>query len=187
MNLTNRVLSFWFAKPDSSESESRPDQWFKVDSDFDREIRDLFLDDYEAAAAGGMSDMAESADGSLALTILLDQFPRNIFRGDPRAFATGAAALDVSRRSIERGFDLGMPPEKRQFLYLPYQHCESLSYQERSVELFGRLNYRDCLEFAVRHRDIIARFGRFPHRNAMLGRKSTAEELEFLKQPGSSF
>lgn len=187
VNSTERLLTFWFGAPGSPEAARRPDQWFKADTAFDRRIRELFLADYEAAAAGGLTDMASTADGSLALTILLDQVPRNIFRGTARAFSTDTAALDLSRRSIARGFDRGLPPVRRQFLYLPYQHSECLADQDRSVALFRDLNYRDGLDYAIRHRDIIARFGRFPHRNAALGRSSTPEEIAFLKQPESSF
>ena len=187
MNFGERIVVFWFGAPGSAESLRRPDQWFKADTEFDREIRDSFGADYEAAAAGRHADLAATADGSLALIVLLDQFPRNMFRGSAKAFATDATALDLARGSVERGFDRGMPPERRQFLYMPYQHTEDLAIQHRSIELFTDLNYMTCLDHAIQHRDIIARFGRFPHRNAALGRTSTAEEIDFLKQPGSSF
>ena len=131
--------------------------------------------------------MSDDALGSLALVILLDQFPRNMFRDTPRAFGTDAKALAISDKAIERGFEQTLIPAERAFLYMPLQHAESLDIQERSVRLFEALDFGNMLDFAIRHRDIIARFGRFPHRNHIVGRGTTAEEREFLKLPDSSF
>ncbi|MEJ2518190.1 MAG: DUF924 domain-containing protein, partial [Methyloceanibacter sp.] len=125
--------------------------------------------------------------GRLAAILVLDQFPRNIYRGSPRAFATDEEALALSRDAIAAGADKELPPEQRAFLYMPFQHTETLADQRRSLELFEALGNPENLDFAARHYEIIERFGRFPHRNAVLGRVSTPEELAFLEQPGSSF
>jgi len=129
----------------------------------------------------------ESAEGFLAAILVLDQFPRNMFRGSAQAFATDAQALALSKRAIAEGLDMKLPPEKRCFVYIPFQHSEDLADQRRSLELFTALGNPENLDFAKRHEEIIARFGRFPHRNASLGRATTPEEEAFLKQPGSSF
>jgi uncharacterized protein (DUF924 family) len=123
----------------------------------------------------------------LAAILVLDQFPRNMFRDDPRAFATDQAALTLSKRAIGEGLDLRLPPEQRAFIYMPFQHSEALDDQARSIEIFTSLGAPLNLDFARRHEAIIARFGRFPHRNAVLGRESTEDEIAFLKEPGSSF
>jgi uncharacterized protein (DUF924 family) len=138
--------------------------------------------------SGDFDHWRETAAGCVALCILLDQAPRNLFRGDPRSFASDAAARAVTRHALARGLDRDLPQEQRAFLYLPLEHSENLADQEACVRLFAGLDENpDGLDYAVRHRDIIARFGRFPHRNAVLGRTSTPEETEFLTQAGSSF
>lgn len=181
------VLGFWFGDlPPGTDPEPR-DVWFKPTPDFDREITERFLGDTERAAAGELDDLMGSAEGCLALVILLDQFPRNMFRGTARAFAADDKALTIARHALDKGFDTSLPPVACLFLYLPFEHSEDLADQERSVALFEALKNDYWLDYAVRHRDIVARFGRFPHRNAILGRASTAEEEAFLKQPGSSF
>lgn len=185
--LIGRVLSFWFGPGWQAAGPAPRPEWFKPNPDFDGEIARLFGDHVERAMAGGLSELAEGAHGSLALILLLDQFPRNLFRGTARAFAADGRALAVARRALERGFDETLPPVMRLFLYLPFEHSEDLADQERSVALIKALDNAEWLDYAVRHRDIIARFGRFPHRNAALGRPTTAEEAAFLKTPNSSF
>ncbi|MEM9684258.1 MAG: DUF924 family protein, partial [Pseudomonadota bacterium] len=146
-----------------------------------------FGEHLDPAAAGTYDAMIARPEDALALTILLDQFPRNIFRGSPQSFAYDAKALSVARQSLDLGHDGAVAPFQRTFFYLPFEHSEEMADQDRSVALFEALGDDNGLDYAVRHRDIVRQFGRFPHRNAVLGRKSTPEEVEFLKQPGSSF
>ena len=161
---------------------------FKADEAFDQEVRRALLPLYEQAAAGRLDHWQESANGALALVILLDQVPRNLFRGEPRAFATDARALAVTKRALAEGLDRKLRQVGRVFLYLPLEHCEDLADQEYCVQLIGALDENpDWADYARRHRDVIARFGRFPHRNAVLGRETTPEEAAFLQEPGSSF
>jgi len=176
----DRVLSFWF-------ETLRPEQWFSVDETVDDEVRARFGPLYRRLAAGVPPEWEEAPDGCLATVIVLDQFPRNMFRGDPRAFATDAAALALAERAIGRGFDRALSAVRRKFLYMPFQHGEDAADQARSVELFAALGDPQTLDFARRHKEIVDRFGRFPHRNAVLGRVSTEEELAFLEQPDSAF
>lgn len=185
--LATEVLVFWFGSPRLSDEVAYREAWFKRDEAFDAAIAAGFSTATEAAIAGGLDSMAVDAEGALALTILLDQFPRNLFRGGPRAFAGDERARRIAGFALQRGLDRAMSRYHRMFLYLPYEHSESLADQERSVELFATIGDERAYDYAVRHRDVIARFGRFPHRNAMIGRDSTAEEIEFLKTPGSSF
>jgi uncharacterized protein (DUF924 family) len=182
-----RVLDFWLRPHDAQGQPIWREEWFKNDAALDRAIAVNFADAVEQALAGRLDGMAVDADGALALVILLDQFPRNLYRGTAKAFAGDARARTIARQAIARNFDRAMPRYGRMFLYLPFEHSEDLADQERSVQLVGALHDDNLTKYAVAHRDIIARFGRFPHRNAMLGRTSTAEELAFLKQPGSSF
>ncbi len=182
-----RVDAFWFGEPGSPEDGNRRAVWFSSSPEFDAAIREQFLGTHEQAAAGGLDALRDTAAGCLALVILLDQFPRNMFRGSPRAFATDAMALAVAEHAIANGFDQDVTVLRRKFLYLPFEHAEDMAHQERCIALFRAAGDEDGVEWAVKHRDIVARFGRFPHRNAVLGRPSTAEEIEFLKQPGSSF
>lgn len=174
------ILAFWFSE------EVTPKWWVKEDA-FDATIRERFAAAFEAALAGALDSWAATPGGALALVILLDQVPRNSFRGTPRAFAGDDKALAVAKDAIARGFDAALPADQRNFLYMPLQHSERLEDQERGVALFAANDVADGLRFMCAHRDIIARFGRFPHRNAILGRTSTPEELDFLQQPGSSF
>jgi uncharacterized protein (DUF924 family) len=161
------------------------------DPAFDAEIARRFGDLHRAASARRLEAWRMSALPMLALVVGLGQFSRNLYRNDPRAFAQDEHALDCAKEAVQRGDDLGLLPVERQFLYLPYEHSEDLADQEIGVERMCSLDAfeetRGVSEWAVRHRDIIRRFGRFPHRNACLGRESTSEEVEFLKQPGSSF
>ena len=170
----DEVLSFWRG--------AGPDKWFTKDEAFDRQCRERFLLTHEAAARGDLDEWELSPDGALALCILLDQFPRNMFRGTRRVYQTDATALDVADRAIERGFDSQVEPALRGFFYLPFEHSENLADQERSVALHEAAGDEDGLTWARHHHDIIARFGRFPHRNAILGRESTPEELAYLAQ-----
>jgi uncharacterized protein (DUF924 family) len=174
------ILDFWFA-PAGSE------RWFRSTPEFDALIERRFRSIIEAAAAGVLDHWATSPDGAVALCVLLDQFPRNAWRGTPRAFAYDAAARKVAGAAIAAGHDVGLPPERRLFLYLPLEHSEDLDDQERCCALTARLGDVEWHEYAKRHRAVIARFGRFPHRNGILGRVSTPEEEAFLLEPGSSF
>lgn len=169
------VIAFW--------RETGPDRWFNKDTAFDDEIRRRFLALHEAAAAGKLTEWETSAEGALALLILLDQFPRNMFRGQARAFATDPLALAVASRAILNGFD-GAFPDMRSFFYLPFEHSEDLKDQERGLTLYKASGDADGLRWAEIHADIIRRFGRFPHRNAILGRVSTPEEQKFLDDGG---
>ena len=170
------VLAFWFAET------VRP-LWFAATPAFDEALRTRFLATYRAAAASQLADWEATPEGALALVIALDQFPLNLFRGQAESFATEAAARAVADRAIARSFDQAMPPIQRQFLYLPFMHSETLDDQERSVRLYQQPGLEDSLRFARHHRDLIARFGRFPHRNAILGRISTADEIAYLASP----
>jgi uncharacterized protein (DUF924 family) len=169
------VLDFWQA--------AGPSSWFAKDAAFDRQFRDRFADAYAAAARGALDHWASTADGALALILLLDQYPRNAFRGTPRMYATDVAAREQAARAVEAGFDRAVAPELRVFVILPFGHSEWLADQERSVALARRLG-PPHLERAEHHRDIVRRFGRFPHRTAILGRTSTDAERHFLENGG---
>ena len=179
------VLTFWFGQG------GRDKRWFEKSDAFDAEVRRRFLALHEQAAAGALAGWRDEPGACLALIVALDQFPRNMFRGTPRAFTTDDLALDAARHALARGYDRAMQPVERMFVYLPFEHAESLAEQEkacaltRPLEAFAETD--DVYRYALAHRDVIARFGRFPHRNAILGRASTPEEIEFLKGPGSSF
>lgn len=185
----NDILDFWFGQGDEY-GKSRK-EWFQKSAAFDDEIRTLFLATYELGADGQLSHWKAEVRQCLALIVLLDQFPRNMFRGTARAFAADARARDATRHALASGFDNSMKPVERQFTYLPLEHSESLRDQEQCLELMQSLSVfpetADLHVWAEKHLVIIRRFGRFPHRNAALGRESTSEEIEFLKQPGSGF
>ena len=172
--LIDEVLGFWF----SPEAQAR---WFDSTPQFDRTIAERFGALHDRALAGELDHWTGDAAGALALLILLDQFPRNMFRGTPRAFESDAKALAVSKAAIEKGFDQERPLRERTFFYLPLEHSENLADQVECVRLTREASYEDYLDYAIAHHDIIARFGRFPHRNAILGRASSEEEAEFLK------
>jgi uncharacterized protein (DUF924 family) len=187
----NEVLDFWFdCEGEEGYGECR-EAWFTKDPEFDREVRDRFEGAYEEAAASSLEHWKDEARSCLALVILLDQFPRNMFRGDPKTYATDDKAREVARHAVERAYDRELPPYGRLFLYLPFEHSEDLEDQRFSVELFrglaAEMGSEDLLGYAVRHREIVEQFGRFPHRNEILGRATTPEEAEFLRGPGSSF
>ena len=190
------ILDFWFLAEGQAGYGEERSEWFRKDPAFDASIRERFLDDIESALAGGFvawdSGLSHGdPDGALARILLLDQFTRNVFRDTPRAFAGDVRALSAARALVDGGADRLLNRVQRPFVYLPFEHAEDLAMQERGGALFEQLG-RECgregaAEWAIRHRDIIARFGRFPHRNQVLGRASTPDEIAFLKTPGSSF
>jgi uncharacterized protein (DUF924 family) len=172
------VLAFWRA--------AGPDRWYARDEAFDAEVRRRYLALWRRAAAGEFSAWEQSDDGALALVIVLDQFPRNMFRGEPTAYSSDAMACEVAGRAIDRGAGTRIAEDLREFLYLPLMHSEQLSDQLRCVDLFRAEGRADNLKYAEDHAAIIARFGRFPHRNRILGRPMTADEQAFLDQGGFS-
>ncbi len=175
------IHSFWFVEMD-------PAHWFRPPAEIDTRIRERFAASLDAIATGMDVEAATgTATRAVATVLLLDQVPRNIFRGTAQAFATDPLALAVARSATSKGLDQTLSKNERLFLYLPFEHSEAPSDQQRAVELIGNLADAELTKFAEAHRNIIARFGRFPHRNAALGRTSTPEELDFLAQPGSSF
>lgn len=188
------VLDFWFGPPGDPERERHREIWFRSTADYDETLRRLFLTDYEQAAAGALAGWEALSESALALVLLVDQVPRNIFRGDPRTYATDALARAIADRALARGFDQALPPVWRKFLYMPYHHSEDLADQRRAVALWETLpderDRRDLRDperganrrYGMPYPDVIARFGRFPHRNAILGRPSTPEEIAFLQQ-----
>jgi uncharacterized protein (DUF924 family) len=176
ITLPESVLTFW--------RTAGPDKWFTKDPAFDDEIRRHFLETYEAAAASRLADWEKTPEGTLALLIVLDQFPRNMFRGSARAFAADSLARAVANRAIGRGFDIMVAAAERTFFYLPYEHSEAMADQDCSVALFRATGDAETLKWAELHADIIRRFGRFPHRNAALGRITTPEEQAFLDRGG---
>ena len=181
MNDVRKILDFWF-------SERVEEHWWKKDDAFDAELRASFGPVYERAAAGELSSWQDTPDGSQALVLVLDQFPRNMYRGTPKAFATDAQALAVADWAVDKGFDLKVPVERRVFLYMPFEHSEDIDQQNRCIDLVRqRCNSENYVKYATAHRDIIARFGRFPHRNAILGRPNTPEEEEYLSDPEAGF
>ena len=172
------ILAFW--------REAGSERWYTKDAAFDAEVRHRFFGLWQRAAAGELSSWATSDDGALALIIILDQFPRNMFRDDARAFSTDAQALEVASRAIARGADARIEPELLEFLYMPFMHSEQLSHQQRCVELFRNTGNTDNIGYAKDHAEIVRRFGRFPHRNHILGRATTPEEQAFLDGGGFS-
>ena len=170
------IVAFWRA--------AGPDRWFEKDEAFDEACRKRFLPTYEAAARGDLPEWETTPEGSLATVLLLDQFPRNMFRGQAHAYDTDAAARAVADRALARGFDQQVPEPERRFFYLPFMHSEVLADQERCVELARRYGDDEFTRYADDHADIVRRFGRFPHRNAMLDRTTTAAEQAFLDDGG---
>ena len=184
------VLDFWFGAPGTPEHGSTRALWFTKSAQTDALIRDRFGARVEAALEGRCDDWTATPPGALALILVLDQFTRNIFRDTPRAFAGDDRALAVAAALVERGDDRALSLHERWFAYMPFEHAESLALQDRSVALFTALaadGLGEPLDWAVRHRDVVARFGRFPHRNDVLNRPSTDAERAILAQPGSRF
>ncbi len=174
------VLRFWFV-------ELEPRDWWRKDPELDQRIASRFGALLETAASGALAAWRGTARGRLAEIIVLDQFTRNIHRGSAEAFANDALALRLAEEAVATGAALELPVEERRFVYMPYMHSESAAVHETAMRLFATPGLEKNLDFERRHKAMIDRFGRFPHRNALLGRESTAEEIEFLKQPGSSF
>jgi len=174
------VINFWFNEIDQS-------QWWVKDVAFDDVIRQRFLSVHQQASIGELADWRTSAQGRLAEIIVLDQFSRNIFRDTVESFASDSLALVLAQEAINIGADLELSPIERSFLYMPFMHSESLLIHNYAVELFSQPGMDNNLDFELRHKDIIERFGRYPHRNDILGRESTSQEVSFLLEPGSSF
>jgi uncharacterized protein (DUF924 family) len=170
------MIAFW--------REAGPERWFTKDETFDETIRARFLKLHERAAAGELKDWENSAEGTFALLLLFDQFPRNMFRGTARAFATDELARAIAASALLKGFDAQVAPDMRSFFYLPFEHSEDIADQERAIALYTAARDEEGLKWAQIHADIIRKFGRFPHRNPVLGRATTAEEQAFLDQGG---
>lgn len=191
MSTATEILEFWFGREGEASYGRSRKEWFSKNPEFDQEMRDRFLYTYQRAANGELDSWKSSANSCLALIILLDQFPRNMFRGQPEAFATDSKALETAQYGISQSYDKEMLPVQRWFFYLPFEHSENLGHQQQAVDLFSTLSddsdSQSPIEYAHKHLAVIQRFGRFPHRNSILKRESTSEEIEFLKQPGSSF
>jgi uncharacterized protein (DUF924 family) len=185
------LLDFWFAQERTPERDRLRDIWFQATPEFDAALAEHFRADYDRAATGIYGPWRDAPRTCLALVLLLDQLPRNLFRNSPRAYATDAAALETAREAVARGYDRAVAPVRRCFFYLPFQHSESLADQKTGMRLHATLpEHPDKAAFAEaahRHHEIIALFGRFPHRNGILGRPSTLEEQDFLQHPGSRF
>ena len=186
------VLDFWFGAPGSAEFGSSRKMWFTKDAGFDAQVRERFGALVDAALNGHLTEWDGVPRGTLARILLLDQFTRNAFRDTPRSFAGDTLALGCAQAMVASGSDRLLAPVERGFVYLPFEHSEDLAMQDEALRLFARLTgetpeQASLLDWAQRHHAIVARFGRFPHRNAILGRASSAEEIEFLKQPGSGF
>ena len=196
------VFDFWFQPAPGQAADAPRVEWFKKDADFDRGIAERFGAQIGLALEGGLHAWdAEGPQAALARIVVLDQFTRNVYRGTPLAFAGDRQALEAALDMVDAEEDLALPPLQRGFVYMPFEHAEDIAMQERAVALFTRMadaesatgseavakSIANSLDYARRHRDVIQRFGRFPHRNAILGRTSTPEEIAFLKQPGSGF
>jgi len=186
------VLAFWFGEPGSVDHGRPLEKWFRKDAAFDRQIAERYGALIASALTGELESWAREPASALARIIVLDQFTRNVFRDSPRAFEGDARALAAARELVAGGGDETLLPVQRSFVYLPFEHAEDLDAQDEGVRLYMRLtdvapDMNDALDWARRHQAFIARFGRFPHRNAVLGRPSTPEELAFLQQPGSRF
>ena len=176
----NEVLKFWF-------DEIKPSQWWAKDDDFDKLIIGRFSEVHARAICCELFEWRASPRGRLAEIIVLDQFSRNMFRGTPAAFANDALALALSQEAVSANADKALSPAEQSFLYMPFMHSESLKIHEIAVGLFKDAGLQNSLDFEIRHKSIIEKFGRYPHRNSILGRQSTEDEIEFLKQPGSGF
>ncbi len=179
-----RVLDFWF--------EEHPDNWFIKNPDFDKKIQSEFESLHHSLKDLPRTEVTSSPQEALAIIIVLDQFSRNMYRGTQKAFETDKIALCIAKESIQKGYDKKLTPLQRVFMYLPFEHSEDLEDQKDSVKFYTELfeenpSFADFLDYAIQHLNIIKRFGRFPHRNKILGRESTPEEIEFLKEEGSSF
>ena len=189
-----QILNFWFDAPATPDSEYGQQRriWFKKDPVFDRQIREQFAEIYEQARLGNHDHWLATPKEALALTVLLDQFSRNMFRDTPQSFEADDQSLRVAQSAIARHHDQALLPVERMFFYLPFEHSENLDHQNQAVAYFEALvqvapELHSSLDYAYRHQSVIAKFGRFPHRNLILARTSTPAELDFLAQPGSGF
>ena len=191
MTSVEQILTFWFGAADQADYGQPRKFWFIKSPETDQTLRDNFLADYELAFQGQLEDWKNSPRSCLALILLFDQIPRNIFRNQPQMFATDQQALELAKFAVNQGFDQTLLPVERWFIYLPFEHSENLEDQSQAVALFRQLsddpNSASAIDYAIRHFEVIRQFGRFPHRNQILGRETTPAEAEFLKQPGSSF
>ncbi|MBD2666155.1 hypothetical protein B6N60_02218 [Richelia sinica FACHB-800] len=191
MSQATAILDFWFGHPQEVEYGKPRRIWFSKDLDFDQVVRDKFLEDYRKAAAGDFDDWMNAPESCLALILLLDQFPRNMFRDTPEAFATDWEALSLAQHAVAQGYDRSLLSVQRWFIYLPFEHSENLAHQRQCIKLFQQLSHdrdsADAIKSAFQHMEIISRFGRFPHRNQILGRISTPQEEEFLQESDSRF
>jgi len=174
------ILTFWF-------NELTPADWWRKSAQQDQNIRQRFLQVHADAHTGGLSSWRNTPNGRLSEIIVLDQFSRNIYRDDPRAFASDPLALELAQKTVKLGEDASLTPAEKSFMYLPYMHSESLDIHKQALHLFDQPGLENNLDFELKHKAIIDRFGRYPHRNKILGRTSTQQEIEFLDQPGSSF
>lgn len=182
-SIAKDILTFWFETIDMSTDLEKRQVWFRSTPEFDRHLIDNYTELHEQALAGAFDHFMQSAEECLALTIALDQFPRNIYRGTARAFAADPKARDVACHAVASGYDSNFASWPRTFTYLPFEHSEVLADQKQALELYVRLDNPESMKSAVAHHDAIERFGRFPHRNALIGRQNTAEEDEYLKDP----
>ena len=178
--MPQQVIDFWF-------SDATRKLWFKSTPEFDRELTARYRDTWERANRGELDHWMQTAQGCLALVIVLDQFPLNMFRGTAQSFVSEARSREVAASAIEQGFDKTLSAEQQSFLYMPFMHSESQRIHEIALELFSEPGPEQSLRSEIRHKAIIDRFGRYPHRNKLLGRSSSPQEIEFLNQPGSSF
>ncbi len=178
----NEVLRFWF-------EETKPAQWFQKNTAFDADIAERFMLTYDMAKKDLCASWAKDADGALALCIVLDQFPRNMFRDTAKSFESDAKILLIAKDAVNKGFDQILSPLKRRFIYMPFMHSEDVFEQKRSVKLFASMKDDDPLsyDYALKHLEVIEKFGRFPHRNKILGRQSSDEELKYLNIAGAGF
>ncbi|MCM1982870.1 DUF924 family protein [Lyngbya confervoides] len=185
------ILDFWFGDPGSPDYGQPRKFWFMKNPDFDQSIRDRFLAVHHQAMAGQLDFWGDHPEGSLALLIVLDQFSRNLYRGQPQAFTADSKARAIAQQALEQQFDQRLLPVQRWFIYLPFEHSEAWSDQQLSLQLWqglkNHLPSSDALRYAQKHAEVIRRFGRFPHRNSILGRPNTPAEQDFLQQPGSGF
>lgn len=175
-DVKNEILNFWF-------EDTKPQQWFQVNTEFDYLVKSKFAGTYDLAVQGIFDDWREDPESMLALILLMDQFPRNMFRGTSRSFATDSVALEFSKQAIDKHFDTLLDPVKRLFLYMPLQHSETMRDQEISVLMYEKIRKDEPISYkhALEHKEIISKFGRFPHRNAILGRENTPDEKEYLE------
>ncbi|EAZ88645.1 DUF924 family protein [Crocosphaera chwakensis] len=190
-NNVKKILAFWFGKPEDKDYGKPRKFWFMKDDLIDQQIRSQFLSIYEQAVTEKLDEWKNTPFSCLALILVLDQLPRNMFRNSPQSFATDNHGLKIAQYAVSQHFDRQLLPVQRWFIYLPYEHSENLIHQQQAITLFSTLqddpDSQSAIKFATRHYQIIKRFGRFPHRNKILGRISTPEEIDFLKKPGSSF